>query len=92
VSEPGVILAAKPGDVTPGSMILRLYQPSNSPQSLTVTLGGGRQPARVVAVTALEDPIPEAEAPRIALAGNQFTMEATAALNTVQIEYGALCE
>ncbi|MBV9578491.1 MAG: hypothetical protein JO057_07880, partial [Chloroflexi bacterium] len=56
VSAPGVIQAAKPSDVVPGTLILRLYQPSNAPRTLTVTLGGGR-PTSVQAVTALEDPL-----------------------------------
>ena len=45
-----------PGDVNPGTLILRIYPPSNSPQLLTVILGRGQR-AAVVAVTALEDQV-----------------------------------
>lgn len=83
VSSPGFILAAKPGDVTPGTLILRIYQPSNSPQLLTVTLGHG-QPSSVVAVTALEDPI-TSDAPEIQITPTGFTIQTATALNTVQV-------
>jgi alpha-mannosidase len=85
VSPPGVIQAAKPGDVTPGTLILRIYQPSNSSQKLTVTLGRG-QPAAVVAVTALEDPI-TSDAPAIETSDTGFTIQATTALSTVQVSF-----
>ena len=87
VSEPGVILAAKPGDVTPGTLILRLYQPTNSPLTLNVTLGRGR-PASVVPVTALEDPITDS-APAIHITSNGFTIDTVTALNTVQIAFNS---
>jgi hypothetical protein len=83
IASPGVILAAKPGDVAPGTLILRLYQPTNSAQTLSITLGAG-QPSQVVAVTALEDPITE-DAPGISIQDNQFTIAVTSALNTVAI-------
>ncbi|MGD0125138.1 MAG: hypothetical protein ABSF46_07270 [Terriglobia bacterium] len=85
VSSPGVIQTAKPGDVVPGTLILRLYQPSNSPQTLTVTLGAGR-PAMVKAVTALEDPITSG-APAIQITEKGFKISVTSALNTVQISF-----
>jgi hypothetical protein len=85
VTAPGFIQAAKPGDVVPGSLILRIYQPSNKPQTLTVTLGQAK-PAAVVAVTALEDPINNG-APQITITETGFTIEAVAALNTVQITF-----
>jgi hypothetical protein len=85
VSSPGVIQTAKPGDVVPGTLILRLYQPSNSPQTLTVTLGAGR-PAMVKAVTALEDPITSG-APAIQITAKGFKISVTSALNTVQISF-----
>lgn len=84
VSSPGVILAAKPGDVTPGTLILRLYQPSNSAQTLNVALG--QEPTEVIAVTALEDPITSG-GPSITKSGNGFTIDVTSALNTVQITF-----
>jgi alpha-mannosidase len=85
VSSPGFILAAKPGEVVPGTLILRLYHPSNSPQVLTVTLGQGR-PASVRAVTALEDRILE-DAPVIHITDTGFRIRVTRALNTVQISF-----
>jgi alpha-mannosidase len=85
VSQPGVIQAAKPGDVVPGTLILRIYQPSNAPRTLTVTLGQGK-PAAVIAVTALEDPITSG-APDIHITTGGFTIQAVTALNTVQISF-----
>ena len=85
VSSPGVIQAAKPGDVVPGTLILRLYQPSNAPQTLTVTLGAGR-PTAVEAVTALEDPIVD-DAPAIQITATGFEIRVKSALNTVQISF-----
>jgi alpha-mannosidase len=85
VSSPGFILAAKPGDVVPGTLVLRIYNPSNSPQTLTVTLGPGR-PASVRAVTALEDPIFE-DAPVIQITDTGFRIHVARALNTVQISF-----
>jgi alpha-mannosidase len=83
IASPGVILAAKPGDVALGTLVLRLYQPTNSAQTLSITLGAG-QPSQVVAVTALEDPITE-DAPGISIQNNQFTIAVTTALNTVAV-------
>jgi alpha-mannosidase len=82
VDPPGVILAAKPGDVEPGTLVLRIYQPTNSPQTLTVTLG--KRPREVIAVTALEDPIVTG-APAIRVTETGFTIDVKTALNTVQI-------
>lgn len=88
VSRPGIIQAAKFGDVDNGALILRIYQPSNSPQTLTVTLGRG-QPATVSAVTALEDPITSG-ATNIQITATGFTIQVATALNTVQISFAAL--
>lgn len=83
---PGILLAAKPGDVTPGTLVLRLYQPTNLPQTfLLIELGGG-QPAQVTAVTALEDPIGEG-APPIKITPTGFTINVATALNTVQVSF-----
>jgi alpha-mannosidase len=84
IAAPGVILAAKPGDVSPGTMVLRLYQPTNSAQTLAVTLG--TEPSKVTSVTALEDPISE-NAPNISIKGSEFTIAAKTALNTVEISF-----
>jgi alpha-mannosidase len=88
IASPGVILAAKPGEVAPGTLVLRLYQATNSeqPQPLTVTLGAG-QPSQVTAVTALEDPIKE-NAPVISINENGFTINVMTALNTVEVTLG----
>lgn len=82
IDAPGVLLAAKPGEVDPATLVLRLYQPTNSPATLSVTLPG--QPSQVAAVTALEDPITE-NAPAISINGDGFTLDASTALNTVAI-------
>jgi alpha-mannosidase len=86
VSPPGVIQAAKPGDVVPGTLILRIYQPTNRPQTLTVTLGAGR-PSAVIPVTALEDPITGDASPRIQITETGFQTHVTTALNTVQVSF-----
>jgi hypothetical protein len=39
VDGPGVIRAVKPSDTHPGTLVLRLYQPTNSRHRLNVTLG-----------------------------------------------------
>jgi alpha-mannosidase len=84
VSSPGFILASKPGEVTPGTLILRIYQPANSPQTLTVALG--RQPTAVIAVTALEDPITTG-APAVTMTPAGFTIQTETAVNTVQVSF-----
>jgi hypothetical protein len=83
VDDPGVIRAAKPSDTHPGKLVLRLYQPTNAPLRLNVTLDRGR-PESVQVVTALEDPIPET-AETITLTETGFTIDMPAALATVQI-------
>jgi hypothetical protein len=88
----GAILAAKPSNVTAGSLILRLYQPNitpqNQPQSLSVSLGSG-QPSAVVAVTALEDQIMTG-GPTVTPTGTGFTISASTAMNTVQVTRSSL--
>lgn len=83
VDDPGVIRAAKPSDTHPGTLVLRLYQPTNGGRRLNVTLGQSR-PESVQVVTALEDPIPEA-AGMIALTETGFTIDMPTALATVQV-------
>jgi alpha-mannosidase len=84
IEAPGVILAAKPGDLDQGALVLRLYQPTNGPRNLSVTLGAG-SPSRVTAVTALEDPIPDTIAPAIVVDDNIVRIGATTALSTIAI-------
>lgn len=82
IVSPGVLLAAKPGEVAPETLVLRLYQPTNSGQTLSVKLGTG-QPSQVALVTALEDPIENA--PDISINDDGFTIDVVTALNTVAI-------
>ena len=84
IDSPGVILAAKPGDVEAGTLVLRLYQPTNSPQTLSVTLGAGA-PSQATAITALEDPATDNDAPSISINGNVVTLDVKTALNTIAI-------
>jgi len=84
VNAPAVVQAAKPGDVVPNTVILRLYQPSNAPQTLDVTLGAGK-PMSVKWVTALEEPIQDG--PPIKLTPTGFQAPVTTALNTVQVRF-----
>jgi alpha-mannosidase len=80
----GMIMAAKPGDVTPGSTVLRLYQPTNGTETLSIQLPGA--PRSAIAVTALEDPI-EIGAPKVSLNGSTLTVVMPNALATVQITW-----
>jgi len=79
----GVIMAVKAGDLVPSATILRLYQPTNAPRTLTVTLAN--PPSRVIAVSALEEPLDEQ--PQITLTGNTFTIEMAYAIATVEITW-----
>jgi alpha-mannosidase len=80
----GFILAAKPGDVTPGTLVLRLYQPTNGVETLEVFLDA--MPSTVLPVTALEDVI-ESGIPSITITETGFTIEMATALSTVQITW-----
>lgn len=80
----GFILAAKRGDVAPGTLVLRLYQPTNGVETLEITLG--RPAAEAIAVTALEDPI-ESGGPVIHLTGRRIVITLPHALATVQIRW-----
>jgi alpha-mannosidase len=80
----GFILAAKRGDVAPGTLVLRLYQPTNGVETLEITLG--RPAAEAIAVTALEDPI-ESGGPVIHLTGRRLVVTMPHALATVQVRW-----
>jgi alpha-mannosidase len=84
MSGTGFILAAKPGDVTPGTLVLRLYQPTNGVETLDVFLNA--MPSAVLPVTALEDVI-ESRISSITITETGFTIEMATALNTVQITW-----
>jgi hypothetical protein len=80
----GFLLAAKPGDITPGTLVLRLYQPTNCLETLEVFLNA--MPSTVLPVTALEDVI-ESAIPSITITETGFTIEMATALTTVQITW-----
>ena len=80
----GVILAAKPGDVTPGTTVLRLYQPTNTTETLSLQLP--RAPRSAIAVTALEDPV-EGGGLKVSLNGTTLTVVMPNALATVQLTW-----
>ena len=69
----GIITAAKPCDTLPGTIVLRVHQPTNAAQTIGLALAGGT-PVSVEAINALEDQLDEGAAP-----------EVTTALNTVRI-------
>lgn len=78
----GVITVAKRGDFDSDSVILRIYQPTNTSQTVGITLG---IPANnVVSVTALEDDQTSDDS-IVKLTKDGFTLHAKTALNTVQI-------
>jgi len=52
-----IITAAKPGTVEESSLVLRIYQPTNQPLDVTVTLAGQITSVTAELVTALEEPI-----------------------------------
>ncbi len=62
-----ILTAAKPGQHDPGDLVLRLYQPSNASQGVTLDLSDyiqatGKSSPQVLPVTALEQAIPGAGA------------------------------
>ncbi|HEU4559127.1 MAG TPA: hypothetical protein VFS20_14800 [Longimicrobium sp.] len=78
----GVIMAAKPGDVTPGTFVLRIYQPTNAEQTLEIATG--LEFAQADAVTALEDPIEEG-GPGLDFTEDGISIDMPYALATVQL-------
>jgi hypothetical protein len=79
-----ILTVAKPGSFDPTSLILRVYQPTNTGQKVYVTLGGGA-PQAINVVTAAEGdwrgpvmPIEPTE--------DGFRLHMTAAIATVQID------
>jgi hypothetical protein len=86
-----VLTAAKPGQFNPGDLILRLYQWSNAPATVTVLLDGylkatGDTAPIVRRVTALEEPIPGTNP--LPVTGGSITFPATRALTTLAITPG----
>jgi len=84
-----IITAAKPGTVDPSELVLRVYQPTNSPLRITVRT---RAPARfppgrltLHGLTALEDTLPRARALRVGGHASRFGFTARRALTTIGI-------
>lgn len=81
-----VITAAKPAEADPSALVLRIYQPTNAPVSVTVSLGASANASgnlSALPVTALETNIPGAQS--IPVTGNTFTFTAERALTTLLI-------
>jgi alpha-mannosidase len=83
-----ILMVAKEGQFNPEAMILRLYQPSNKSQKVTLSLAGYLQATqksslRVIPVTALEQPIEGA--PPLLVTNGQVTFPMNRALITLVI-------
>lgn len=82
-----IITAAKSAEADPSQMVLRMYQPTNAPANITVSLGANsrapRQSLTAVEVTALETAISGAQS--IPVTNNKFTFNAKYALTTLLI-------
>ena len=78
----GVIMAAKPGDVTPGTFVLRVYQPTNEAQTLEIATG--LEFSQAEAVTALEDPVDEG-GPALDFTDDGISIDMPYSLATVQL-------
>jgi alpha-mannosidase len=85
----GMITAAKASDTVADAYVLRLYQPSNAPQTLDVSLGSGGESVDVTPVTALEDPLPHAASAAITPTKSGFRVSVNAALTSVSISSGS---
>jgi alpha-mannosidase len=59
---PAILTVAKPGTYDPSALVLRLYQPSNTSQSVAVALAGGTCPAPALVSAAETAPSPGGEA------------------------------
>lgn len=79
-----ILTVAKPGSFDPKSLVLRLYQPTNSSQVVQVALGAGRPANAPVAATAAEGAWNGPAVPiQVTSSGFQITMNNAVA--TVQI-------
>ncbi|HEX6375320.1 MAG TPA: hypothetical protein VFZ91_06330 [Allosphingosinicella sp.] len=90
---PAVLTVAKPGSYHPGSLILRVYQPTNapgsSPFSVRVTLGGPAAGSAQL-VNAAEGAGLETSS-TVTVSGNGLDLTMTGALATIELpEYGPL--
>ena len=72
-----ILTAVKPSEANPGNLILRVYQPSNAAMDVTVSLAGLRALGGTIQnaslVTALEQPITNAQTPTVSGADVSFT-------------------
>ena len=79
-----ILTVAKPGSFDPTSLILRIYQPTNTGKEVYVTLGGGA-PQAVNIVTAAEGDWRGPVMP-IEPTDSGFMLQMNAAIATVQID------
>lgn len=79
-----ILTVAKPGTFDPTSLILRVYQPTNTGQEVHVTLGGGA-PTNVSVVTAAEGVWSRPVMPIQPTEGG-FRLQMSAAIATVQVD------
>lgn len=91
---PAILTVAKPGSYRPGSLILRVYQPTNSPGnqpfSTNITLGGPPAASANLLNAAEGAPIPGG-ATSVTASGNALALTMAEALATIEIpEYGPL--
>jgi alpha-mannosidase len=83
-SDPAILTVAKPGTFNPNSLVLRLYQPTNAPARVQVTLGAPPETMAARVTTALEGEWTGPPMPLIPDASG-FALEMPAALATVQV-------
>ncbi len=86
-----ILTVAKEGQYNSKAMILRLYQPSNTSQSVTVSLDDYTQATqdfspKVVPVTALEGPIKNSQP--FTVTNDQVTLTVERALTTLEVTQG----
>lgn len=90
--EQAIITAAKAGTADPSELLLRVYQPTNTPLSTTVTSMVAERfprntPLQIRGRTALEADLPGSQAAELGLRGDpvRFSFDATRALTTLGI-------
>jgi alpha-mannosidase len=92
--DPAILTVAKPGSYRPGSLILRVYQPTNSPatQPFSANIGlGGPQAASANLLNAAEGAATQGSSVSVSAFGDTLALTMTQALVTIEIpEYGLL--
>ena len=85
-----MVLAAKRGTANPKSLILRLYQPTNAPQTLSLTVNGLNNETNLAQVSALEVPPREDTSQPLSgqpvSGGVKYSVQAPTALRTVELQ------